>query len=77
MSDDMDALFAPKVEDGSATVSSRKRRRTDNSLSDRDSTDELGVQVRAARNIRRDEAFYFEDGSCVLLVENTLFNVRG
>ncbi|KAG7445694.1 uncharacterized protein BT62DRAFT_969398 [Guyanagaster necrorhizus] len=75
MSDDVDPIFAPKAEDGSASASSRKRRRPDSSQSERDSADGLGAQVRAARNIGRDEAFYFDDGSCVLLVENTLFNV--
>jgi len=27
------------------------------------------------KSFKRDESFYFEDGSCVLLVEDTLFNV--
>ncbi|KAK0202060.1 hypothetical protein DFS33DRAFT_1351755 [Desarmillaria ectypa] len=76
MSDDVDTLFAPMTDDGPATTSSRKRRRSDDSQSDQDSPDELGAQVRAARNIRRDEAFYFEDGSCILLVEDVLFNVH-
>ena len=27
------------------------------------------------KSSKRDESYYFEDGSCVLLVEDTLFNV--
>ncbi|KIK69785.1 hypothetical protein GYMLUDRAFT_34183 [Collybiopsis luxurians FD-317 M1] len=43
----------------------RKRKRQD--------TDELEM---SQPNIHRDPSYYFEDGSCILLVQDTLFNVH-
>lgn len=32
-------------------------------------------QVERVNNWRRDDEFYYEDGSCIILVEDVLFNV--
>ncbi|KAF8644671.1 hypothetical protein AX16_008331 [Volvariella volvacea WC 439] len=37
---------------------------------------ETGVMDVEALNVKRDEEYYFDDGSCILLVQDTLFNVH-
>ncbi|KAF8073948.1 hypothetical protein FPV67DRAFT_1446784 [Lyophyllum atratum] len=41
-----------------------------------DSTD-TEMALAASLRIKRDRTYYFEDGSCIFLVEDTLFNVGG
>lgn len=59
----------------------RKRPRYDDSDSS-DHNDRMGKDKPATgfvgnKPLVRDPTYYLVDGSCVLLVENTLFNVRG
>ena len=58
----------------SASPNSRKRARVDDELDDREVVKEL-QSPRWARPVR-DEMYYFSDGSCIMRVEDTLFNVR-
>ena len=57
----------------SASPQSRKRARVDDELDDREVAKEL-QSPRWTKPVR-DETYYFSDGSCILLVEDTLFNV--
>lgn len=57
----------------SASPNSRKRARADDGLEDREVAKEL-QSLLWARPVR-DDVYYFSDGSCILRVEDTLFNV--
>jgi len=37
---------------------------------------EMQSTVQSMTSFKRDSTYYMEDGSCILLVEDTLFNVR-
>lgn len=45
---------------------------------DMDTTESSSLNVEHALTLApvRDEVYYMEDGSCIFLVQNTLFNVR-
>lgn len=53
---------------------SRKRARVDDELADVEEVNQE-LQPRSSKDAVRDDSYYFPDGSCVLLVEDTLFNV--
>lgn len=67
------APIIPSVWLRSASPNSRKRARVDDELDDCEVAKEL-QSPRWGRPVR-DEVYYFSDGSCVLMVEDTLFNV--
>ena len=52
----------------------RKRARYDSTSDDQNLIDQR--LQRMPRDTVRDDTYYFVDGSCVLLVDDTLFNVR-
>lgn len=54
---------------------SRKRARVDDELADVEEVNQE-LQPRSSKDAVRDDSYYFPDGSCVLLVEDTLFNVH-
>lgn len=37
--------------------------------------EDVNLQLKSMKSIVRDESYYLEDGSCILLVHDTLFNV--
>ncbi len=67
----MDSLdtttVTPMLEDSSPAPKKRKLSQTLEGSS--------AMAQRAAIMANRDDTFYFDDGSCVLLIESTLFNV--
>lgn len=84
----MDLVVAPN---GPAEWDERKRRNSGSSSdqgrqkkakavvlasdSDTDITDAEQALLGFRSPYKRDASYYFEDGSCILLVEDTLFNV--
>ncbi len=62
------ATVTPMLEDSSPAP---KKRKLSQSIAEGSSA----MAQRAAIMANRDDTFYFDDGSCVLLIESTLFNV--
>ena len=70
---DEDIHFIDDQQEEEATMSllsipPRKRARCENEQNNK-------VAHRSSSEVARDDDFYMSDGSCIILVENTLFNV--
>ena len=52
---------------------SHKKSRASSPGSEPDGTE---MTLDASLKMKRDSTYYFDDGSCIFLVEDTLFNVR-
>jgi hypothetical protein len=73
---------APKNEDGHHAVKSRDthftvklNRKRSRSIEALDAIRAKRLLVEETPIVTRDDKYYFEDGSCILQVESTLFNV--
>jgi len=53
----------------------QQRARSSSTGSEPDGT-ESTMSLDASLRMKRDSTYYFDDGSCIFLVEDTLFNVR-